>query len=188
MFLSYSHASKADLVPLLLSRSEPNVSLADIVREAPAVAKPKTPTVAKLIGICTFLDATSGMTIKYIYSVVCDITHAGSVCLALSDLITDPNSEAQEGGIYADYARALADAYPILCLEGLRCSFAIFRKYILDQAPTGRFLPVIEQLLGASAGSRKQGRDIQYPHIKPFLNGDQPLVLETPRGKIHIYP
>lgn len=186
LFLSYSHASKADLVPLLLSKTK-GLSLPDVISLTRLPPKPKTPTVAKLLGICSFLDATSGTTMKYIYSIACDITHAGSVCLALSDLIADPDTDSQKAGIYGDYARTLADAYPTACLEGLRCCFALFRHCILDQAAVWRFLPLIQRLFGADTGTVEEIRDITYPHIKPFLNVDQALVLETSKGKVQVY-
>ena len=187
LFLSYSHMSKADLIPLLLSKSENHRSLEDSIREIKQPPKPRTPTVAKLIGICIFLDGSRGLIIKYVYSIVCDITHAGPVCLALSDLISDPSSDERETGVYRDYAGALADAYPILCLEGLKCSFAVFRKYILDPAPVGRFLPLIERFL-SHVGLPKEICNVSYYHIQPFLSGDQPLVFETTKGKVLIYP
>jgi hypothetical protein len=188
LFLSYSHASKTDLLPLILSKAQ-GVSLSDVIPLRKPPQKQKTPTVAKLLGICSFLNIRFGGTMKYIYSIACDITHAGSVCLALSDLIADPLTDSRkQPGIYRDYAQALGDAYPILCLEGLKCSFALFRKYILDPAPVWRFLPLIERLSAPDAGPIKEMRDITFQHIKPFLNGDQHLVWETAKGKVQVYP
>lgn len=190
LLLSYSHFTRADVQPLLVALGAP-IKLIEAIDKVETPPKLKLPTMAKLLGICSFLSREEGTVLRYAYGIACDLVHSGPICLALSDLVTSTDVTQKKA---EDHKRELMHglvgilvkaSYPLLCLETLKSSFRVFSRYVLEVSTydfRGRILELVQK------GSPTGLVNIKTPHIRKFLDGDDPIIFVASDGnEVRVY-
>src|SRR5262249_35440582 len=134
LLMNYSHADRIDIVPIFSAYTN-HLPLTDALRSYARHSKPKSPTIAKLLAICSFLSKADGHILKYAYQFCCDVVHAGTTATALSDVADfrareQQHTRAESEPFHGQLSEILLTVYPSLCAETLKSIAVMFQCHM----------------------------------------------------------